>query len=583
MEDDPLLENHDESTESRIYYAIAAGTCVTIAAMAAGLTVGMLGLDPLVLLVKQRASVDPMERQRATQLLPVIKQHHRLLVTLLLMNSIANEALPIFLEKLVPSSVAILLSVTLVLFFGEIIPSAIFTGPDQIKMAYNLLPLVRVAMCCLYPLAAPLAKILDMVLHDEDPNFVSRPKNGTKNNGTDDDDEQNVESINSSADHHGTTYHRGELSALIRIQYEERLAQKRKRKIQLMETLPKVPERIEPYPIGSNKLAEKRKNQNAAAIKLDRAIAGLMVADESPQKETMTVADFKRLANTNLSDSIHEDEVTIVEGALQMKTKVALDVFTPLRQTFCIPSDLVLDEENIVRIYSSGFSRIPVFQHPSPSATLTTIATDIPKTPGSATSAAIKMDKKLKRHICGVLITRQLIVVDASQKRPLATLPLYVPQCVSPNTTLVDLLNLFQTGGRAMKGGHMALVCARPHLANEYLSRGDCVPDDAGVMGVITLEDVFEALLQEEIYDEMDRLDKRTHLLELKVWNHWRNYIAEKNHRKAHGANSEVVPEAENKHQNLFSVIQNVMLRAQMGAPNKQNTSTTETTALLQK
>ena len=56
------------------------------------------------------------------------KDHHLLLVSLLLVNAAVNEALPIFLDSLVPSWLAIVLSVTLVLFFGEIIPSAIFTG-----------------------------------------------------------------------------------------------------------------------------------------------------------------------------------------------------------------------------------------------------------------------------------------------------------------------------------------------------------------------------------------------------------------------------------------------------------------------
>lgn len=50
----------------------------------------------------------------------VIHRHHLLLVTLLLANSIAMEALPIFLDRLVPSWAAVLISVTAVLFFGEV-------------------------------------------------------------------------------------------------------------------------------------------------------------------------------------------------------------------------------------------------------------------------------------------------------------------------------------------------------------------------------------------------------------------------------------------------------------------------------
>ena len=68
------------------------------------------------------------------------------MVTLLLMNALANEALPLFLDKLVPAYMAVILSVTLVLFFGEIIPSAIFTGPNQLAISSKLAPLVRLVL-----------------------------------------------------------------------------------------------------------------------------------------------------------------------------------------------------------------------------------------------------------------------------------------------------------------------------------------------------------------------------------------------------------------------------------------------------
>jgi hypothetical protein len=39
------------------------------------------------------------------QLLPLIERHHLLLTTMLLFNATANETLPIFLDKMVPSAV----------------------------------------------------------------------------------------------------------------------------------------------------------------------------------------------------------------------------------------------------------------------------------------------------------------------------------------------------------------------------------------------------------------------------------------------------------------------------------------------
>ena len=76
-------------------------------------------------------------------------------------------------------------------------------------------------------------------------------------------------------------------------------------------------------------------------------------------------------------------------------------------------------------------------------------------------------------------MTKHLIVVNPQANRPLSTLPLYTPVCVSPKINLVDLLNLFQTG----KVGHLALVCARPTVGQDSLNAGLALPEAAGLMG----------------------------------------------------------------------------------------------------
>lgn len=78
--------------------------------------------------------------------MPVVNNHHWLLVTLLLCNAIANEALPLFLDKLVPAWLAVVLSVSFVLLFGEIIPSALFTGPSQLRVSSYFAGPVRLSV-----------------------------------------------------------------------------------------------------------------------------------------------------------------------------------------------------------------------------------------------------------------------------------------------------------------------------------------------------------------------------------------------------------------------------------------------------
>lgn len=83
-----------------------------------GLTIGLLSLDPMSLLVVKRAG-KPKEKKYAARILLMVKRHHLLLVTLLLANAAAVEAMPIALAKVTNEIVAIVVSVTAVLLFGE--------------------------------------------------------------------------------------------------------------------------------------------------------------------------------------------------------------------------------------------------------------------------------------------------------------------------------------------------------------------------------------------------------------------------------------------------------------------------------
>ena len=100
--------------------------------------------------------------------MPILKKHHYLLVTLLLSNATAMEALPIFLDALVPSFWAVLISVTAVLFFGEIIPQAICIGPKQLVIAEKIAPLVKFLMAVLGIVCYPISRILDHILGEHD-------------------------------------------------------------------------------------------------------------------------------------------------------------------------------------------------------------------------------------------------------------------------------------------------------------------------------------------------------------------------------------------------------------------------------
>jgi CBS domain containing-hemolysin-like protein len=134
-----------------------------IAGIMSGLTVGLLSIDTLELEMKLIHGTDEQKRLAAS-VLPLLHKHHYLLVTLLLCNAFAMEALPIFLDAIVPSAWAIIISVTAVLFFGEIIPQAVCTGPQQLKIAACVAPSVNFIMIAVGIIAYPISKILDWLL-----------------------------------------------------------------------------------------------------------------------------------------------------------------------------------------------------------------------------------------------------------------------------------------------------------------------------------------------------------------------------------------------------------------------------------
>ena len=99
-----------------------------------GLTVRYLSIDILFLEIRMQSETE-QEKIYTKKIKKVINDHHWILVTLLLCNAFACEAMPILLDKLVNDMMAIVISVTGLLFVGELIPQALYTGPNQMKIA----------------------------------------------------------------------------------------------------------------------------------------------------------------------------------------------------------------------------------------------------------------------------------------------------------------------------------------------------------------------------------------------------------------------------------------------------------------
>ncbi|KAL3681922.1 hypothetical protein R1sor_024878 [Riccia sorocarpa] len=144
-----------------LYILIIIGL-VLFAGLMSGLTLGLMSLGLVDLEVLMRSGT-PSDRKHAAKILPVVRNQHLLLVTLLIGNALAMEALPIFLDSLVEAWGAILLSVTLILMFGEILPQAVCTRYGLAVGAF-MSPVVRVLLMVFFPVSYPISKLLDKML-----------------------------------------------------------------------------------------------------------------------------------------------------------------------------------------------------------------------------------------------------------------------------------------------------------------------------------------------------------------------------------------------------------------------------------
>eukprot|EP00592_Proboscia_alata_P028624 CAMPEP_0194444360 /NCGR_PEP_ID=MMETSP0176-20130528/127228_1 /TAXON_ID=216777 /ORGANISM="Proboscia alata, Strain PI-D3" /LENGTH=527 /DNA_ID=CAMNT_0039270731 /DNA_START=1209 /DNA_END=2792 /DNA_ORIENTATION=- len=201
----------------------------------------------------------------------------------------------------------------------------------------------------------------------------------------------------------------------------------------------------------------------------------------SPDEKNASKGNFQNAYQENgisggtPSWDIEDDEINVIEGVLSMKTMTAGETFQPLNDVFAIERNDVLNEEKVKQIYDSGFSRIPVYE-------------------------------ESKENICGIILTRELILNTLSDEKITALCVQKTPICVSSERNLIDLLNVFRLG-RSKDIVHMAVVCNDVEVAENALLRGQSIPKEGGVVGIITLEDVIERMIRKEIFDETDDLN----------------------------------------------------------------------------
>lgn len=169
-----------------------------------------------------------------------------------------------------------------------------------------------------------------------------------------------------------------------------------------------------------------------------------------------TLVTLHKTLGTSPEERLNEDEVTIISAVLDLKAKPVGNIMTPMDDVFTMSSDTVLDEKMMENILSAGYSRIPIHTPDNPD------------------------------NFIGMLLVKMLITYDPEDAQRVRDFALATLPETRPETSCLDIINFFQEGK-----SHMVLVSEFPGETH-------------GAVGVVTLEDVIEELIGEEIVDESD-------------------------------------------------------------------------------
>lgn len=166
-------------------------------------------------------------------------------------------------------------------------------------------------------------------------------------------------------------------------------------------------------------------------------------------------------------NDLEQNEVGIISGALKYGSKVVEEVMTPIDDCYLLDEEAILDFQTMSSIIKTGYSRIPIFSGE-------------------------------RSNIVAVLFVKDLAFVDPDDCIPLLSVIKFYNHPVHKvffDTTLDKMLEEFKQGTT-----HLSIVL-KIHNEGELDPYYECI-------GIITLEDVLEEIIQAEIVDETDVYSK---------------------------------------------------------------------------
>ncbi len=165
---------------------------------------------------------------------------------------------------------------------------------------------------------------------------------------------------------------------------------------------------------------------------------------------------------------IEEKQFKLISGALDFKSKTVEQIMVPIKDVFSLDINSLLDFDTFKTILYHGYSRIPVHEF-------------------------------TKENLVGVILIQDLLLNDPNDKVPTRAVLEYFKHPLLKCKTADNLEVMFE---KFRKGSHMAFV---------YKNADDINTSEEIVeaVGILTMEDIIEELVQSEIMDEADTKRER--------------------------------------------------------------------------
>jgi metal transporter CNNM len=180
---------------------------------------------------------------------------------------------------------------------------------------------------------------------------------------------------------------------------------------------------------------------------------------------TYSRAAFMKLVSLQVGQNLfHQTEANIIGGALTFRTKLVKDVATPSARMFSLNASDRLDYELMERIFRTGYSRIPVWDD-------------------------------ARRNIVGTLYAKDLVLVTPEQRQPVISVVHFFGRS---NVNVVDDVDTLETTLKMF-------ISTRQHFAVvRTVETPEGRDPEYKVAGLVTLEDILEEILGEELVDEYE-------------------------------------------------------------------------------